>query len=241
MVDFNCSKGLTFIPVVINQTNIQILIYREMGKEILLDTSKGKIRIRTFCSPGEIRQYQLDGQFRSHAHFKSLYTRRESLEKIADQTDANLVLALTGDRQIIGLGVLAYPEPNERWSELEPLVMIEVRAIEVARSWRSEKIALRILKSLIDHPLIENKIAYMVGYSWTWDLEYTRKTAADYRKVLLKLFEACGFAEYQTNEPNISLKPENIFMCRIGEHVSEKILNRFKWLRFGLSPWTWTD
>ena len=119
--------------------------------------------------------------------------------------------------------------------------MIEVRAIEVARSWRSEKIASRILKSLIDHPLIENKIAYMVGYSWTWDLEYARKTAADYRKVLLKLFKACGFVEYQTNEPNISLKPENLFMCRIGKHVSETILNRFKWLRFGLSPWTWAD
>lgn len=212
-----------------------------MGKEILRDTSKGKIRILTFCSPGEIRQCQLDGQFSSHAHFKSLYTKRESLEKIADQTDANVVLSLAGDRQIIGFGVLAYPEPNERWSQLKPHVMIEVRAIEVARSWRSEKIASSILKLVIDHPGIEDKIAYMVGYSWTWDLEYTRKTAADYRKMLVKLFEACGFEEYQTNEPNISLKPENLFMCRIGKNVSETILNRFKWLRFGLSPWTWTD
>ena len=213
----------------------------EKGQEIHVDTSLGKVKIRTFCSPGEIRNYQLDGQFSDHAQFKSLYTKRESLEKIAGQTDANVVLALTGERQIIGFGVLAYPEPNERWSELEPLVMIEVRAIEVARSWRSEKIASRILKLVIDHPEIEDKIAYMVGYSWTWDLEYTHKTAADYRKVLVKLFGACGFEEYQTNEPNISLKPENLFMCRIGENVSEVNLNRFKWLRFGLSPWTWVD
>ena len=213
----------------------------EKRQGIHLDTSMGKVIIRTFCSPGEIRQYQLDGQFTAHAQFKSLYTKRESLEKIAGQTDANVVLALTDDGQIIGFGVLAYPEPNERWSELEPHVMIEVRAIEVARSWRSEKIAPRILNSLVDHPKIEDKIAYMVGYSWTWDLEYTKKTGAEYRRMLLKLFASCGFEEYQTNEPNVSLKPENLFMCRIGQNIPDKILNRFKWLRFGLSPWTWAD
>ena len=212
-----------------------------MGKEILLDTSKGMIRIRTFCTSREIQHFQLDGQFGEHAQFKSLYTKRESLEKIAGQMDANVVLALTGDRQIIGFGVLAYPEPNERWFELEPLVMIEVRAIEVARSWRSAKIASRILKLLIDHPAIEDKIAYMVGYSWTWDLEFTHKSGTEYRKMLVKLFASCGFQEHKTNEPNISLKPENLFMCRIGENVSEVNLNRFKWLRFGLSPWTWVD
>ena len=216
-------------------------MYSEMGKEILLDTSKGKIQIRTFCSPEKIRRFQLDRQFSAHAHFKSLYTRRESLEKIADQTDTNVVLALADDRQIIGFGVLAYPDPGERWSELEPHVMIEVRTIEVARTWRSEKIASCILKLLIDHPKIEDKIAYMVGYSWTWDLEYTQKTGAEYRKVLQKLFEPLGFRNYQTNEPNISLKPENLFMCRIGKNVSEVSLNRFKWLRFGLSPWSWAD
>ena len=211
------------------------------GQEIYLDTSRGKIKIRALCSPAEIRHYQLNQQFGTHDHFKSLYTKRESLEQIAGQTDTNVVLALADDRQIIGFGVMAYPEPGERWSELEPHVMIEVRAIEVARSWRSEKIASRILKLLIDYPGIENKIAYMVGYSWTWDLAYTHKTGADYRKMLLKLFESCGFQEYQTNEPNISLKPENLFMCRIGKNVSEVNLNRFKWLRFGLSPWTWAD
>ena len=119
--------------------------------------------------------------------------------------------------------------------------MTEVRAIEVARSWRSEKIASRILKLLIDYPGIEDKIVYMVGYSWTWDLDETNKTGAEYRNILINLFESCGFQEFRTNEPNISLKPENLFMCRIGNNVSEVILNRFKWLRFGLSPWTWAD
>jgi acetoin utilization protein AcuA len=40
--------------------------------------------------------------------------------------------------------------------------------------------------------------------------------------------------EYQTNEPNICLKPENVFMGRIGKKVSLEGQNDFKWLRFGM-------
>ena len=210
-------------------------------KDIQWNTPRGKVRICTLCSAAEIRRYQLDRQFCSHDGYKSLYTKRESLEQIAGQTDSNITLALIDDRLIIGFGVLAYPEPNERWSELEPNLIIEVRAIEVAQSWRSEKIAARILKLLTDQPGLENKIVYMVGYSWTWDLEGSRKTAAEYSQLLVKLFASCGFEKFQTNEPNIALKPENLFMCRIGRNVPQVILNRFKWLRFGLSPWTWSD
>jgi hypothetical protein len=61
-----------------------------------------------------------------------------------------------------------------------------------------------------------------------------------YRRILIKLFEPHGFQEYRTNEPNVCLKPENLFMCRIGKKISKKILDRFKWLRFGFTPWTWS-
>jgi len=57
--------------------------------------------------------------------------------------------------------------------------------------------------------------------------------------MLVRLFESHGFKEYRTNEPNVCLKPENLFMCRIGKNTNQVILDRFKWLRFGLSPWTW--
>jgi len=32
------------------------------------------------------------------------------------------------------------------------------------------------------------------------------------------------------------LKPENIFMARIGKNVSKELQNQFKWLRFGMTP-----
>jgi acetoin utilization protein AcuA len=212
-----------------------------LSKEKLFKTRHGDVRLCSFCTSSMIRQYRLDGQFSTHAHYKSLYTKRDTLEEIAQQPDTNLVLALDGSDTIIGFGVLAYPDTTERWSDLGPDIMIEVKAIEVARSWRSGKIASSMLEMVLNHPLIEDKIAYMVGYSWTWDLEETEKTAEQYRGMLIRLFEPQGFQLYKTNEPNICLRPENLFICRIGKNISEAVLIRFKWLRFGLSPWTWIN
>ena len=203
--------------------------------EIPWQTPKGEIRIRAFCSPEEIRGYSFDSQFGTHAHYKSLFTRRESLERMALRADTNVVLALAQEKDIIGFGVLAYPDPEERWSELGDLMM-EVNALEVARSRRSGKIASGIIQMLLTLKQLEEKIIYFVGYSWTWDLDGNHMSAQRYRQMMIKLFEPFGFQELQTNEPNICLRPENIFMARIGAEISEDLRHRFKWLRFGLSP-----
>ncbi|MGD8294244.1 MAG: hypothetical protein PVF37_21190 [Desulfobacterales bacterium] len=210
-----------------------------LSSDIVLPTPKGDVRIRSFCSPEKIRKCTFDRQFAFHAHYKSLYTSRELLEKTAEQPDANIVLALAKQNHIIGYAVLAYPDPGERWADLGPEIMMEVKAIEVCRSWRSLKIAPAILKTLVAYPKIEAKIVYMVGYSWTWDLKGSGNTVQQYRTKLIKLFETQGFEIYQTNEPNVCLKPENVFMGRVGKNITQAIRDRFKWLRFGLSPWSW--
>lgn len=177
-----------------------------------------------------------DGDFGRHAQYKSLYTRKESLEAISAQPGANVTLAVAEAEHIIGFGVLAFPAASERWAELGPGVMMEVKAVEVSRRWRAGKVARGILKKLLDFPQVEDRIVYMVGYSWTWDLDGTGMTGLQYRQVLIRLFEPFGFQELQTNEPNICLKPENLFMGRIGRNVPEKKQKDFKWLRFGVSP-----
>ncbi len=204
-----------------------------------MTTATGEVRIRSDCQPDEIRQYDFDSEFNAKADYRSLYTRKQSLEDNARNAGANVVLALTHPSSIVGFGVLAYPEHGERWSDLGPQIMMEIKAIEVARSWRYKGIASQILKLMVDYPQSEDKIFYMVGYSWTWDLAGTKKTAGEYRVMLMRLFASLGFQEYQTNEPNVCLKPENLFMCRVGKNISQTIKDRFKWLRFGLSPWTW--
>jgi acetoin utilization protein AcuA len=204
--------------------------------EIFVSTALGELRIRSFCTPDEIRQLSFDRQFGTHAHYRSLYTKRESLERKAELPDTSVVLAIADSKRIVGFGVLAYPDPEERWASLAPNLMMEVNAIEVSREWRSKKVARGIVQMMNVHPKIEDKVAYFVGYSWTWDLDGNRMTAQQYRQMMSHLFEPFGFEEYQTNEPNICLKPENIFMARIGENVSKELQTQFKWLRFGMSP-----
>ncbi|HSO19095.1 MAG TPA: hypothetical protein VLT88_06540 [Desulfosarcina sp.] len=205
-------------------------------KETLRATPSGPVRIRSFCTPAEIRSYRFDGQFGAHAQYKSIYTKRETLERHARKADANVVLAVTENRRIVGFGVFSHPDPEERWSELGSGVMMEVKAVEVSRSLRSQKIAADLVLLMMAHPRIESMIAYMVGYSWTWDLDGSHLTAQQYRNMLIRLFSPHGFIEMQTNEPNICLKPENLFMSRIGSRVDDRIRQNFKWLRFGVSP-----
>lgn len=209
------------------------------SKETFLKTPKGDICIHSFCRPEQIQHYNFDRYFGISDDFKSLFTQRESLAKSAASEGANLVLALADIRDIIGYGLLAYPDAGERWASLGEEIMIELKAIEVGRPWRSVGIAPEIIEMMLAYPRIEEKIIYLVGYSWTWDLKGKNMSGQEYCRMLVKLFEPFGFKEYETNEPNISLRPENILMCRMGRNVTRTIKDRFKWLRFGLTPWTW--
>jgi len=205
-------------------------------REIAWPDARGRVRIRACCSPEEIHACSLDRQFGIHAQFKSLYTRRESLEYIAAHPDANVVLAISDNRHIVGFGVLAPPDSGERWARLGPGIMLEIKAIEVCRRWRGKRIASGLVRMMLAHPEIEKRIVYLVGYSWTWDLEGTGLNAQQYRHMLIRLFEPYGFKEYPTNEPNICLKAENVFMARIGADIEQATRNRFKWLCFGILP-----
>jgi len=194
------------------------------------------LRVRAFCTPAEIEGFAFDAQFGTHAQYKSLYTKRESLEKNARTPGANVVIVLDKRNTIVGFGVLNHPEADERWAALGHGVMMEIKAIEVSRSRRSKGVAGAIMTMLLRHPRVEDMIVYMVGFSWTWDLDGSGMSAAAYRNMLINLFAPHGFQEFQTNEPNICLKPENLFMGRIGARVPENLQKAFKWIRFGVNP-----
>ena len=59
-------------------------------------------------------------------------------------------------------------------------------------------------------------------------------TAIEYRIMLVNIFSKQGFRILQTNEPNIMMRPENLFMARIGANISEDMQKRFKMVRFDL-------
>ncbi len=214
---------------------IDSLMSTPFQKEILWPTPKGNIRVRSFCTPEQIREHIFDDEFRTYAQYKSLYTKRETLEKKAETPDTNVTLALSIQKHIIGFGVLDHPEPDERWAALGPGKMMEINVVEVCRSWRSYRVAGKILKLALDHPRIEEMVAYMVGYSWTWDLDSSGMNAQQYRMMLIRLFNPFGFDVFETNEPNICIRSENLFMARIGKKVTSQDQHRFKWIRFGIS------
>jgi acetoin utilization protein AcuA len=207
---------------------------RNCQKETIWPTPNGNLRVQSFCTPEQIRGYIFDSEFKTYAQYKSIYTRRETLEDKAADPDANVTLAVSSQKYIVGFGVLDFPDPDDRWVKLGPRRMMEVKVVEVCRSWRSSRIGGVILKLLLACPEIEDRIIYLVGYSWTWDLDGSNLTAQQYRRMLVRLYEKYGFMEYETNEPNVCLKSENFFMARVGRNISPEDQTRFKWLRFGL-------
>ena len=208
---------------------------RHWQKETIWPTPNGNLRVKSFCTPEQVRQFVFDSEFKTYAQYRSIYTKRESLEEKAADPDANVTLAVSSSNHIVGFGVLDFPDPDDRWVKLGPRRMMEVKVVEVCRSWRSSRIGGVILKLLLTHPGIEDMIVYLVGYSWTWDLDGSGMTAQQYRRMLVRLYEKYGFMEYETNEPNVCLKPENFFMARVGQNISPEDRTRFKWLRFNIT------
>ena len=57
---------------------------------------------------------------------------------------------------------------------------------------------------------------------------------AQYRAMIVNMLSKAGFEEMYTNEPNIALRQENVFMARIGSRVSGRDKARFRDLRFNI-------
>ena len=200
-----------------------------------LETPEGKLSIVTFASYEEISRLQFDPQFGEHTGFRSLYTRSESLIMRSCEEDANVVIAVKEDK-IVGFGLLTCPDPDQRWSRLGPMTVLEVKAIEVIRDWRKSGLGKVLVEGMLSHPEVEKRIIYLVGYTWVWDLSGAGLSGARYHRMMVHLFEPFGFTECKTNEPNICLDPDNLFMCRTGKNISAQLRDDFKWLSFGVYP-----
>ncbi len=192
------------------------------------------VRIYSFCPPEQIAAFSLAETFREYPRYHPIISKIDSLVKPARKLDNNVTLACDQKDRIIGFGILKYPPREERWHRVGEKIAMEVSVIEVSRDWRSFRIARDIMDLLLDHPLREEKIFYMVGYSWTWDLEGTGLDVMEYRDTLIRLFSRYDFQIFQTNDPNVMMRPENLFMARIGENIPEETQKRFKMVCFNL-------
>jgi acetoin utilization protein AcuA len=199
----------------------------------VIQTPKGEVLVREQVSPAELEELELDGGIGVFSAYRSILTSKDNLAKVAAQPRSNLCLSLFENRRIVGYCVQRPPEEGERWARLQPPVMFEVFG-ETARGWRGQKLMRPMLQMLVSHPDNAGRILYIVGYSWTWDLDYTKKSLQEYRDTLIHLLAPLGFRQYPTNEPNIGLRAENLFMARVGEAVPPQTVKAFHNLLFGI-------
>lgn len=199
-----------------------------------MPTRQSLLTLCGFCQSDEILSLSFKETFTKYARYNPIISKKERLAQAASRSDTNVTLVFTAEKEVVAFGILEYPQPDERWVKVGDRIMMEVSVIEISRPWRSAGIAKPLLRLLTDHPLKEQRILYMVGYSWTWDLDSRGIPPMTYRDMMVHLFASCGFKIFQTNEPNIMLRPENLFMARIGADVPEDVQQRFKRVRFGL-------
>lgn len=203
-------------------------------KILIWPVGECNITVKSFCSPDDIASLSLKETFVESSNYNPILSKKESLISASLQQDANVTIAYTDEKKIIGISILQYPSPEERWVKIENRVMMEVSVVEVASKWRSKGISKKLFELLFEHPLKEYRIIYMVGYSWTWDVAETDSSVIEYRNMLIKLFSYFGFRIYPTNDTNVMLRPENLFMARIGANISENVQMKFKLLRFNM-------
>jgi acetoin utilization protein AcuA len=204
-----------------------------LGKIELHKTPQGRLFIYTKCPPGFFAGLKLDSGIGNFSGYSSLIQKLDVFDKVAVSKDGRVSLAIADTKIIVGYLACWYPKPGERWDKLGEL-MYELGAIEVSRNFRKLGIARALTGAILSEDFIDDKIVYMNSFSWHWDLEGSRLTTAQYRKMMIALLQAHGFKEEFTNEPNVTLREENVFMVRIGSRVSEEDVKRFRHLRFGI-------
>lgn len=199
----------------------------------VIDTDKGPVTVSAGFPAGgsDTLAFGLDT---SDPSYQPIYTRKQTLEKFA-QTGGVVYLALFKEQIIIGFAVIGHPAPDSRWARAGHHRILELKAVEVSRPFRNQGIAGHLLTHLFSGSTFEDHIVFLTAYAWLWDIDHLGLSCDAYREMLMALYARFGFASCRTNEPNVCLKPENIFMARIGKNVSSKERDRFKWIRFGIT------
>lgn len=198
-----------------------------------IDTDNGTVTVSAGFPDGgcDVLAFGLDT---SDPSYQPIYTRTQTLEHFA-ATGGAVCLALFRERIIIGFAVIGHPAPDSRWARAVRNGILELKAVEVARPFRNQGIAGHLLTHLFSGSAFEDHIVFLTAYSWLWDIAHTGLSCGAYREMLMTLYARFGFESCRTNEPNVCLKPENIFMAKIGQNVSSKERERFKWMRFGIT------
>ena len=168
---------------------------------------KGPLVLRDRCPASLLRRLRVDPGI--HAFVRQPEQERDILARIAEDPAGEVAVAHTPDGLVVGYVAVFQPEPGTRFASLPWL--LEVGAIEVASA---------LLDFAVEPDPFEDLILVASGLAWHWDLDESGLSAMAYRRVLRRVFEAAGFQQLHTDEPEIAYSAANLFVARIGSRVS---------------------
>lgn len=200
---------------------------RKASRTADLTTPKGLVHIRTRCSPDFADSLELDEGLGVFPQYRSIIRDKDTLKEIAALEDANMVIAYNEDGKIVGYVAFSYPSPLERWCKNGHGLLYELGSIEVSRGWRRLGLAKKMLEIALEDDEWEDKILFLTGFSWHWDMQGTGLPKSNYRNMLMHIFQPFGFRHFYTTEPNIIMDSANMLMARIGARVSDEDRERF--------------
>lgn len=195
-------------------------------------TPRGPLTLHVWAPPEAVEPLQMDEGIGRFPQYRSIIGDAATLARVATYPDGNVTLAVDESRQaIVGYSAWAYPDRHERWGKMVP-VLYELGSIEVSRNWRRCGLARAMTAAALANDWFEDKITFLTGYSWHWDLEGAGLNKVKYREMMMALFRPFGFEQYYTNEGNVAMDFSNLFMARIGARVSAADRERFADLLF---------
>jgi len=163
--------------------------------------------------------------------FRPPKKQREALLKVAELEESRIIIAKE-DNKIVGYAIYLYPDPLERWSEVELDNLIELGAIEVSGNYRGYQLAKTLLKVSMMDDAVEDYIIITTEYYWHWDLRGTGLSIWEYRDIMEKVMKTGGLEWYATDDPEICSHPANCLMARIGKRVGPDSVHEFNRIRF---------
>ncbi|GAE92924.1 acetyltransferase [Gracilibacillus boraciitolerans JCM 21714] len=112
-----------------------------------------------------------------------------ALVEISELPEGRIYIA-TVDQEIIGYVTYLRPDPIERWSQYPDDNILELGAIEIAPAYRGNKLASLLIGLSMRDVNMEDYIIISTEYYWHWDLNYTKLSVWDYRKIMEKMMKA---------------------------------------------------
>ena len=176
----------------------------------------GPLVLRDRTPASLLRRLEVDPGI--HAFVRAPEEAREMLARIAEEPTGEVAVAHTPGGVVVGYVAVLDPEPGTRFASLPGL--FEVGAVEVATGWRRGGVAGALLRFAVEPDPFEDLILVASGLAWHWDLDQSGLSEIAYRRVLQRVFEAAGFEQFRTDEPEVAYHPANLFVARIGSRVS---------------------